>query len=75
MSLGQRNELWRRSRLAVTAREREEIRLPNKARTTVVRALARRVPRLPAGLMRSLSRDRCVDRLEVTLCDLCVLRG
>ena len=34
------------------------IRLPNKDSTTVVRALARRVQRLPAGLMRSLTWDR-----------------
>lgn len=34
------------------------IRLPNRDSTTVVRALARRVQRLPAGLMRSLTWDR-----------------
>ena len=34
------------------------IRLPTKDSTTVVRALARRVQRLPAGLMRSLTWDR-----------------
>jgi IS30 family transposase len=34
------------------------VRLPNKETGTVIRALARRIRRLPHGLMRSLTWDR-----------------
>ena len=34
------------------------VRLPNKETQTVIRALARRIRRLPQGLMRSLTWDR-----------------
>jgi transposase, IS30 family len=37
------------------------VRLPNKETHTVTRALARRIRRLPHGLMQSLTRDRGTD--------------
>ena len=62
-SLGGRSARRRAGTYIATLVERQSryvmlVRLPNKERQTVIRALARRIRRLPHGLMKSLTWDR-----------------